>query len=179
MKEHPAVLQAENFRKIDYSAHFNKMKPVEYFLQVKAYLRKGKLREAFELLQEAVTHFPNEPVLLSYYGYLLATVDRKYRKGIATCQKAIEKLQVQAKCDEDMAYSLCYYNLGKAYRSAGKRKESLDAYNKGLSYDPSNGDIQKELRSMGVRKRKPPIPFLDRSHPLNKYLGIVLYKRKK
>jgi len=99
--------------------------------------------------------------------------------GIETCQKAIEKLKVKENCDEDMAYPVFYYNLGKAYSAAGKRKESLDAFNKGLSYDPSNHDIQKELRSMGVRKNKPPIPFLDRSHPLNKYLGIALYKRKK
>ncbi len=65
MKEHPAVLHAENLSKMDYSAHFSKVKPVEYYLQVKAYLRKGKLREAFELLQAAVTHFPNDPTLLS------------------------------------------------------------------------------------------------------------------
>ena len=179
MKEHPAVLQAEYFSKINYIVDSETMTPVEFFLQVKAYLRKGKLRKAFELLQAAMMYFPNEPILLSYYGCLLAIVDRKYSKGIATCQKAIEKLQVKTFCDEAMGYSLCYYNLGKAYRAAGKRKESLDAFNKGLSYDPSNGDIQKELRSMGVRTRKPPIPFLDRSHPLNKYLGIALYKCKK
>jgi tetratricopeptide (TPR) repeat protein len=179
MKERPAILQAEHCSKMNYSAHSKKMKPVEYFLQVKAYLRKGKLREAFELLEAAVMHFPNEPTLLSYYGCLLAIVERKYRKGIETCQKAIEKLEVKANCDEDMAYPLFYYNLGKAYSAAGKRKESLDAFNKGLSYDPGNDDIQKELRSMGVRKRKPPIPFLDRSHPLNKYIGIALYRRKK
>jgi tetratricopeptide (TPR) repeat protein len=179
MKEHPAVLEAENCIRRNYSAHSETMKPLEYFLQVKDYLRKGKLRWAFDLLQAAVTDFPNDPTLLSYYGSLLAIFDRKYRKGIATCQKAIEKLQIKANGHWDMAYPLCYYNLGKAYRAAGKRKESLDAFNKGLSYDPGNDDIQKELRSMRVRKRRPPVPFLDRSHPLNKYLGIALYKHKK
>jgi len=178
MKEH-AVLLAEYYNTINDIVDSETMTPVEYFLQVKAYLRKGKLRKAFELLQAAMMYFPNEPILLSYYGCLLAIVDRKYSKGIATCQKAIEKLQVKTFCDEAMGYSLCYYNLGKAYSTAGKRKESLDALNIGLSYDPSNDDIQMELRSMGVRKRKLPIPFLDRSHPLNKYLGIALYKRKK
>ncbi len=179
MKEHPAVLQAEHFSKINYIVDSESMTPVEYFVQVKASLRKGKLRRAFELLQAAMIYFPNEPILLSYYGCLLAIVDRKYSKGIATCQKAIEKIQVKTFCDEVMAYSLCYYNLGKAYSTAGKRKESLYAFNIGLSYDPDNDDIQKELRRMRVRKRKPLIPFLDRSHPLNKYLGIALYKRKK
>ena len=179
MKDHPADFQSEHSSKTDNSAHSKKMKPGEYFRQVKAYLRKGKLREAFELLQTAVTHFPNEPILLSYYGYLLAIVDRKYRMGIESCQKSIEILQVKENCDEDTAYPVLYSNLGKAYSAAGKRKDSLDAFSKGLAYDPSNDDIQKVLRSMGVRRNKPPIPFLDRSHPLNKYLGIALYKRKK
>ena len=179
MKEHPAVLEAEHFSNITYILNAETMTPAEYFLQVKAYLRKGKLRKAFELLQAAMMYFPNEPILLSYYGCLLAIVDRKYRKGITTCQKAIEKLQAKTFCDEAMGYSLCYYNLGKAYLAAGNRKESLDAFNIGLSYDPGYEDIQKEFRSMRLRKRKPVIPFLDRSHPLNKYLGIMLYKRKK
>ncbi len=179
MKEHHAVLQAEYCSKINYIADSETMTPAEYFLRVKEYLRKGKLRRAFELLEAAMISFPNEPILLSYYGCLLAIVDRKYKRGIAICQKAIEKLQVKTFCDESIGYSLCYYNLGKAYSTAGKRKESLDAFNIGLSYDPGNDDIQKELRRMRVRKRKPPIPFLDRSHPLNKYLGIALYKRKK
>jgi len=179
MKEHPAVLQAEYWSKINYIVDAETMTPVEFFLQVNAHLQKGKLRKAFELLQAAIMYFPNEPILLSYYGCLLAIVDRKYNKGIATCQKAIEKLQVRTFCDEDKGYSICYYNLGKTYSTAGKRKESLDAFNIGLSYDPGNGHIQKELESMRVRKRKPLIPFLDRQHPLNKYLGIALYKRKK
>ena len=179
MIEYPAVLQAEFWSKINYIVDAETMTPVEYFLQVKTYLQKGKLRRAFQLLEAAMMYFPNEPILLSYYGCLLAIVDRKYSKGIATCQKAIEKLRVKTFCDEVTGYSLCYYNLGKAYSTAGKRKESLDAFNRGLSYDPGNDDIQWELRRMRVRKRKPPIPFLDRSHPLNRYLGIALYKRKK
>ena len=179
MKEHPAVLQEEHFSRINYIVDAETMTPVEFYLQVKAYIQKGKLRKSFELLEAAMMYFPNEPILLSYYGCLLAIVDRKYTKGIGTCQKAIEKLQVKTLCDEDMGYSICYYNLGKAYSTAGKRKESLDAFNIGLSYDPGNDDIQKELGSMRVRKRKPLIPFLDRQQPLNKYLGIALYKRKK
>ncbi|HXY54727.1 MAG TPA: hypothetical protein VEM40_08665 [Nitrospirota bacterium] len=179
MKKDPAVLPAEHWSALSYIVDAETITPVEYFLRVKAYLRKGKLRKAFELLQAAMMYFPNEPILLSYYGCLLAIVDRKYNRGIATCQKAIKKLQVKTFCDEAMGYSLCYYNLGKAYSTAGKRKESLDAFNIGLSYDPGNEDIHKELRRMRVRTRKPLIPFLERSHPLNKYLGIMLYKRKK
>lgn len=155
------------------------MKPVEYFRQTKALLREGKQKEALELLRSAVLHYPNEPTLLSYYGRLLAIVDRKYRIGIETCQKAIEKLRATEDQEESLVYPVFYYNLGKAYLAAGKRKESVDAFNKGLSYDPGNYDILKDLQSLGLRRKKPPIPFLDRANPLNKYIGIALNKRKK
>jgi len=155
-----------------------RMKPAEYLRQVKAQLRAGKQKDAFILLQQAAVHFPNEPVLLSYYGCYLVLVDKKYRLGIETCLKALEKLQIRGSFDEEVLYPLFYFNLGRAYAAAGKRKESLEALNKGLSYDPGNSDIMKELRSMGMRNKKPPIPFLDRSNPLNKYIGIALYKGK-
>jgi len=185
MKLHHAVLCAIHARKLQKSAEPNKndKKPNEYFRRVKSHLREGRQREAFMLLQEAVLIYPNEPTLMSYYGYLLAVVDRKYRRGIDTCLKAIESLRILEKhCekqDVSGAYPVFYYNLGKAYSAAGKRKESLEALINGLSCDPSNGDIKKELQRMGVRRNKPPIPFLDRSNPINKYLGIALYRRKK
>ena len=161
---------------------YNNKKLDEYFRQIKAPLREGKQKVAFMLLQEAVLIFPHEPTLMSYYGYLLAIVDRKYRMGIDTCLKAIENLSALEKhCEKqdlNRAYPVLYYNLGKTYSAAGKRKEFLDALNKGLSCDPSNGDITKELQRMGVRRKKPPIPFFDRLNPLNKYLGIALYRRK-
>ena len=185
MKLHHAILYAMHARKLQKSAEPNKInkKPDEYFRQVKTHLREGKQREAFTILQEAVLIYPNEPTLMSYYGYLLALVDKKYRMGIDTCLKAIENLRTLEKhCekrDVSSAYPVFYFNLGKAYSAAGRRKESLDALHKGLSCDPSNGDIRKELQRMGVRRKKPPIPFLDRSNPVNKYLGIALYRRKK
>ena len=183
MKLHHAVMYAVHARNLQNSAESNKIKPAEYLRQVKNHLLEGKQREAFMLLQEAVLIYPNEPSLMSYYGHLLAIVDRKYRKGIETCLKAIEKLRTlekhSEKQDESKAYPVFYYNLGKAYSAAGKRKESLAALNKGLTYETSNGDIKRELQRMGVRRKKPPLPFLDRSNPLNKYLGIALYRRKK
>lgn len=176
-KEYAPERHAEHAEKVRHESQ-TRMKPAEYLRQVKAHLRSGKQRDAFILLQQSTMHFPNEPVLLSYYGCLLALVEKKYRLGIETCLKALEKLQIRASFDEEVLYPIFYFNLGRAYAAAGKRKESLGALNKGLSYDPGNNEIMKELRSMGMRNKKPPIPFLDRSNPLNKYLGIALYKGK-
>ncbi len=169
--------QAEHTDKL-YQSSFTPLKPVEYFRQVKVRLRAGMHKEAFSLLQQAIIHFPNEPVLLSYYGCLLVIVEKKYHMGIETCQKALEKLQTKGSFDEEAFYAVFYYNLGKAYAVAGKRREALDALKKGLVYDQWNSDIINELRNMGTRRGKPPIPFLERSNLLNIYIGIMLHKKR-
>jgi len=178
LKEHSDTIHAEKHIYDSYHTSPNRLKPAEYFRQVKAHLSAGKQKEAFAILQQSIIHFPNEPVLLSFYGCLLVLVEKKYRMGIETCLKALEKLRIKGSFDEEVYYPVFYYNLGRAYAAAGKRKEALDALKKGLSYDQSNNDIMKELRSMGMRRGKPPIPFLDRSNPLNRYIGIMLQKNK-
>jgi tetratricopeptide (TPR) repeat protein len=150
----------------------------QYLRQVKAHLQAGRQEDAFELLHQAILCSPNEPVLLSYYGYLLVFVEKMYRMGIETCQKAIQKLIVQGSSDEEELFPVLYCNLGKAYAAAGKRNEALKAFKKGLAYDSENCDIMNELRSMGIRSMRPVIPFLDRSNPLNKYIGLRLHKKK-
>ena len=119
--------------------------------------------------------FPNEPVFLSYYGYLLVLEKRMYRRGIEACQKAIKTLQESG----EALYPVFYYNLSKTYSAAGKKKEARETLRKGLSYCPGNNHLMKELRSLGMRSDKPPLAFLRRSNPLNKYIGIMLHKRKK
>jgi len=151
------------------------IKPNEYFRQVKAHLRAGNQIAAFALLQQLVMHSPDEPVLLSYYGYLLVRVARRYRMGIETCLLAIEKLQTRT-FDEESVYPVFYCNLGMAYAIAGKRKEALEALNRGHSYDRWNSDIMKAKQSLGIRRKSPPIPFLNRSNPLNIVIGIMLQK---
>ncbi len=155
-----------------------RLKPIEHLRQVKAHLRSGKQEAAFALLQQYLVHFPNEPVLLSYYGLLLVLVYKRYRLGIETCQKAINKHKTKGSFDEEMLYPVLYCNLGKAYAAAGKRKEALEALKIGLAYDSGNDDIKKELLGMGMRRKTPSIPFLDRTNPLNKYIGIMLYRKK-
>jgi tetratricopeptide (TPR) repeat protein len=153
------------------------MKPVDCLRLAKSHIKAGKHKDAFIVLQKSVMHYPNEPVLLSYYGCYLAVTDKKYRMGIETCQKAFEKVKLKNAYDEQVLFPLFYCNLGKAYAAAGKRKEAIDAMQKGLTYDRGNSDILRELRTMGMRTKKPPFSFLDRNNPLNKYLSIMLYRK--
>ncbi len=154
------------------------VKPVDYLRAVKAHLRNGRRKDAFRLLQQGAVHFPDDPLILSYYGCLQALVDKKYRSGVETCRKAITLLKKSETFGEEVLYPVFYLNLGRAYAAASKKKDAIEAFNKGLEYDNTNRDLLQELRSLGIRK-KPPVPFLDRSNPVNKYIGMILHTKEK
>jgi len=151
------------------------VKPADYLRAVKSHLRSGKYKDAFRVLQQATVMYPDDPVILSYYGCLQALVDKKYRSGVDTCKKAITLLKKKkSSFGEEVLYPVFYLNLGRAYIAAGKKKDAIDAFEKGLQYDYGNNDLKKELRGMGLRK-KPLVPFLARSNPINKYIGMLLH----
>jgi tetratricopeptide (TPR) repeat protein len=154
------------------------IKPSAYLRAVKVHLRSGKQKDAFSLLLRASVQFPDEPLILSYYGCLQAIVDKKHRSGVETCKRAIAMFKGKKSSGEEVLYPVFYLNLGRAYLAAGKKKDAIDAFHKGLRYDKSNSDLRKELRGLGMRKT-PPVPFLDRANPINKYIGMILQKAKK
>jgi tetratricopeptide (TPR) repeat protein len=150
----------------------------DYLRQVKINLSKNRQLDAFVLLQQANVHFPNDPFVLSYYGCLQALVDKKYRTGIENCKRAMVLVKKSFSFGEEMLYPVFYLNLGRAYVAAGKKKEALETFYKGLQFDNTNRDLQKEVRALGKRKAAP-VPFLDRSNPINKYIGMILHPSNK
>jgi tetratricopeptide (TPR) repeat protein len=149
--------------------------PMEYFKTARAFQKKGRQKEAYSVLMQSILHYPDEPVLLSFYGCLQATVDKKFRSGIETCRKAIASFKPRDAETSRVFYPVFYLNLGRAYLAAGKRREAVSAYQKGLSYDRKSSDLRNEMNQMGIRK-KAPLPFLDRSNPLNVIVGKLLHK---
>lgn len=150
------------------------LKPGDYLRAVKTHLRAGKQKEAYTVLQQAAVQFPSDPLILSYLGCFQAVVDKRYRTGVETCRKALILLKKHESLDKEMLYPLFYLNLGRAFVAAGKKKDAIEAFTSGLKFDSGNGDLLKELRGLGSRK-KPPVPFLDRSNPINKYIGMLLH----
>jgi tetratricopeptide (TPR) repeat protein len=150
----------------------------DYMRVVNAHLLKGNYRDAYAILRQAVVLHPDDPFILSYYGSLQAVVDKKYRSGVDACERALVLLKKKALIGEDVLYPVFYLNLGRAYRAAGKRANAIDAFYMGLQYDHDNGAILKELQGMGMRGN-PPVPFLARSNPINKYLGMILHRRRR
>ncbi len=156
------------------NSHAKEVRPADYLRRAKAQLRSGKQKDAFALLQQAVIQFPDEPVVLSYFGCLQALVDKKYRSGIETCKRAIILLKDREEDEKEKLYALFYLNLGRAYLSAGKKQDAITAFTTGTKYNNSNGDLRQELRGLG-RRKQPPVSFLTRSNPINKYIGMILH----
>ena len=142
-------------------------KRVRYFRDIKSLIKKNEFRDAMELTQKAFSEFPDDPYVMSYYGYLLALSDRNHEEGIRNCLEAIKKLEMSIPFGADFFYPFFYLNLSRTYLDAGMKTEAIGSLRKGISYDGNNHEIIAELQKLGVRKR-PVIPFLSRSNPVNK-----------
>lgn len=153
--------------------------PAEILRTVKARLECGKEKEAYGLLQRVFEQFADEPLILSYYGYLQAVVDKKYHSGIKNCTKALTLIKRKKTLEsKSLLLPVFYLNLGRACLVAGMKREAIDAFQSGLQYDQIGAVFQEELRGLGVR-HKPIAPFLGRSNPINKIFGKFVWRRKK
>lgn len=154
------------------------LKPIEYLRTINGYLSKGNKRSAYAVVQRATIIYPEDPFILSFYGFLQAALDRKYRSGVDNCAKAIALLKRKTAAGKETMYPLLYLNLGRAYLAASKKQNAIVAFTQGLQYDPEHATLKKELKQLGTR-RKPPVSFLGRSNPINKALGKALHGKKK
>lgn len=147
----------------------------EYFDEVKKLLRKSGGKAALGILREALQKFPSDPFLMSYYGCLVAVVENNPKDGIKICLDAIVGIKNSLPFGSEFFYPALYLNLGRAYLKGNQKTEAFNAFQEGLKNDPENHDLLWELRKLGKRK-KPPIPFLHRSNPVNKYIGLLVSK---
>jgi tetratricopeptide (TPR) repeat protein len=152
-----------------------------FLREIETLLRNRKRRDAYQLAGQAAVRYENDPFLLSYFGYLEASVEGRYRNGIDTCSRAIALLAKKAMLGEDDAeesqLAPLYLNLGRAYIAAEKRMEAIKALNAGLKYDKQNKGLLGELERLGIR-RFIPVPFLNRANPVNKIIGRMLRKKR-
>ncbi|NOZ24700.1 MAG: hypothetical protein GXO94_01200 [Nitrospirae bacterium] len=162
-------------RKITEEETANKTR-IAYFREIKRLVRTGDSR-ALDATVKALEEFPEDPLLISYHAYLTATVGNEYDRAVELCREASRRLKESEASAIDFPYPLFYLNVGRAYLMANMKKDAIESFQKGLSFDPGNREIISELKSLGMRKR-PIFPSLSRSHPLNKYPGIILTRLK-
>jgi tetratricopeptide (TPR) repeat protein len=95
-------------------------------------------------------------------------MQKKFKPAIDLCKRAIE-LQF---------YNVDHYaNLARVYVAAGNRKKAIEAIEQGLKPHPEDETLLEVRRHLGVRA-KPPVPFLDRAHPINVTLGQARHAKK-
>ena len=150
----------------------------EYFEDMKQLLRKGSGKEALRTLREALERFPSDPFLLSYFGCLVAIVENNPKEGIKICRDALASFKASTSFGSEFFYPVFYLNLGRAYMKGDNKAEAVKAFQEGLTHDPENHDLLWELTKLGKRKR-PPVPFLERGNPINKYIGLLISKAGK
>ncbi|MBI4823550.1 MAG: hypothetical protein HY805_04885 [Nitrospirae bacterium] len=175
LKERVHDLMHKQHKQAIKALHEEARTPSEYLNSVLVLLRRKNKKAAISHLEEALQIHPDEPFLLSYYGCLQAIVEKRYKEGVSTCKRAIERLKASVPFGEEFFYPVFYLNLGRAYLAEGDRKEAFGTFMKGLSYDNENKDLLWEIKKLGIRK-KPAISFLPRGNPLNKYIGLLLSK---
>lgn len=105
---------------------------------------------------------------LSYFGLCLALVEKRIKPAIDLCKRAIE-LQF---------YNVDHYaNLARVYTAAGNRKKAIETLDQGSKTHPDDESLAAVRRELGIRAR-PPVPFLERSNPINITLGQARHARK-
>ncbi len=152
--------------------------PSDYLDEVKDLLQRKNKKAALEILMHALKKYPDDPFLLSYYGCLETVVNKNYSYGIGTCARAIEMLNDKMTFGREIYLPTFYLNLGRAHLASGKKHKAINSFQKGLSYNRENKDLLWEVKKIGIR-RTPVIPYLQRSNPINKYIGIMRHKLSK
>ena len=114
---------------------------------------------------EKASNIVNSPLINSYYAFCIAKERGQFNKAISLCSEALRKEPENA---------LLYLNLGRIYQLLKRKADAVKTFREGLKFEV-NQQIIDELTKLGIRKH-PIIPFLKRSNPLNKYLGIMFDK---
>lgn len=132
--------------------------------------RRGQQELAATRFDEALAHFrsaqkldPASPRYRSYYGLCLGLAERRFDKALELCRSAAK---------EEFFNPLLYHNLARVHLAFGFKAEALRYLRRGLMIDPECDVITGELERLGMRKR-PPVGFLHRRHPVNRWLGRV------
>jgi len=130
-----------------------------------ALCREGDWDRGLQLLGQIAEERPEGQELpgtvYSYLGYGVARYQKRIRDGFKLCEHAVK---IQYYDPEN------HMNLAKVQLLMNDRRGAVGSIARGLKLDPNHRGL-KELRvDIGVRKR-PFIPFLSRTNPINVFLG--------
>ncbi len=104
-----------------------------------------RLLKRRKILREAIKSCPQHAEINFQYGYILERL-REYEDALQYYQNAV-RLNTRA--------AKYYFGLGDVYKVLGNKAAAIDAYGKGLRFDPENERAQNTLATLrGVPKPK-------------------------
>jgi len=109
-----------------------------------------------------------QPRYISFYGLCLGLESHRWKEAVDLCREAV----ASESYNPDL-----HWNLGRVLVAAGRRKEGWEVLRRGLEVDDQHEGLRRAVAAMGSRRR-PAVPFLDRSHPINKLLGKMAHQEK-
>jgi len=138
-----------------------------HFREGLAALAAGRAEEACEQFEQAMRaerrHNVNQPRMryLSYFGLSVALARGATKDAIRACETAVRNENYNADF---------LLNLGKVYAMAGRLTKAMTVFSRGLKLDPRHSGLRVAMKKYDRRQRLP-IGWLDRSHPVNNWLG--------
>jgi predicted Zn-dependent protease len=126
-----------------------------------AFLRGGDANKAVPHLKCALEEEPDNPFYISYMGVAIAATEQKWAEAEELCRSAIRMSRRQAQL---------YLNLAEVYVAADRKQDAADTLVRGLRYAPHDLRLKIGLDRLATR-RSPVLPFLPRTHLVNRNLG--------
>ena len=111
---------------------------------------------------------PKDASGLSFFGLALGLVRRDHKMAVDLCKRAI---------DLEFYNGDHYANLARVYINGNNRKKAVETADAGLKVAPENEYLLEVRKELGVRSR-PPLPILDRAHPINVTLGQARHAKR-
>ncbi|HEY2352487.1 MAG TPA: tetratricopeptide repeat protein [Candidatus Acidoferrum sp.] len=129
-------------------------------------LRDNYAERALPHMRRAVDLDKNNPYYMSYLGVVLARSEKKWGEAERLCDSAVRMKRNQAQL---------YLNLAEVYKTAGRRDEAVEALQAGLKFARRDVRLTIAMNRL-ISRRRPVLRFLQRTHPLNRQLGILRHR---
>jgi len=123
-------------------------------------IRRNHAAGARQDLERALATAPEDPHLLSCYGWCVAQMG-EIDRGIGLCERALRFHP------DDLLLRL---NLGRAYRLGGENRAAHRTFLRAWQQNKRDPASAAELARMGIR-HQPVLRFLPRAHWCNRALG--------
>ena len=126
-----------------------------------AFLRGGDAHKALPHLRSALDQEPDNPFYISYMGVAIAAAEQKWAEAEKLCHSAMRRNRRQVQL---------YLNLAEVYVAADRKQDAADILTRGQHYSPHDLRLKMALDRLAMR-RPPVLPFLARTHLINRNLG--------